>query len=238
MIHENPLLSFARDFSGDDAAITRQVESWIASPPEDSKVIGFHGSAKYNPNVRCFLATVSLLANEDKIYRAEDKYLFWIFGRWREEGVIDPATLPRVAKAVFGPWTTGEGIDGLTKGEHSQAGDDDALSAYHKAVWSSYAEATEEFEQHIASRGRSLLSVDATDGDTMFFALVKPEIARHWREKGLCEQDGYRSGVRSPMWDRFWDHMAYCLGHLWTTEDQEGYPLGTRLRSETIPFAE
>jgi hypothetical protein len=222
VLHENPLLSFARDFSGDDAAILKQVEGWIASPPEDWKVIGFHGSAEYNPNTRSFLATVSLLANEDKIYQAEDKYLFSILGRWCDERVIDPATLPRAAKAVFGPYITGEEVD------------DD----YHKTVWSLYAEATEEFEQHIASRGRTLLSVDATDGDTMFFALVKSEIARRWRDKALCEQDGYRSGVRSPMWDRFWDHMACCLGDLWATKDQEGCPSGTRLRSETIPFAE
>jgi hypothetical protein len=27
----------------------------------------------------------------------------------------------------------------------------------------------------------------------------------------LSEQDGYRAGVRSPMWDRFYVHMAYVV---------------------------
>jgi hypothetical protein len=45
----------------------------------------------------------------------------------------------------------------------------------------------------------------------MFFALVEPDIAEPWRDKALSELDGYRAGVRSPMWDRFYTHMAYAL---------------------------
>jgi hypothetical protein len=65
----------------------------------------------------------------------------------------------------------------------------------------------EEIEAHIPSRGRVLLSVDATNGDTMFFAPVKPDIAQRWHDKASSEQDVCRAGVRSPM-DRFSAHTA------------------------------
>ncbi len=232
MTRENPVLAFARDFSGDDAAIMTQVKSYAADPPKDDKTIGFYSSDEYAPRTRLFLATVSLLDDKGKIYSVEDKYTYEILSRWREEGVIDPATLPPAAKAVFGPIMT-DGFDGF-------AGEDAAAAAktYHETVWTSYAKATEELEQHIASRGRVLLSVDATDGDTMLFALVKPDIAQRWRDKALSEQAGYRAGIRSPMWDRFWDHMAYSARGIWADEEQKGYPPGTRRRSEAIPFAE
>jgi hypothetical protein len=181
-------------------------------------------AAKYNPNSRSFLATVSLLGEKEKIDSVEDKYLFEILDQWHQAGAIDPATLPGAAKAVFGPLMSAELADG------------EAFSVYRKALWSSYAQAAGELERHIAARGRVLLSIDATAGDTMFFALVSPEIARHWRDKALSEQDGYRAGVHSPMWDRFWDHLVYAMrldGY-----DAKGYPPGTRLRDEAIPFAD
>jgi hypothetical protein len=227
---ENPIVCFARDFSGDDAAIIAQVETWVADPPQGAETIGFYGANGYEPRTRCFLATVVLLDREGRIFSAEDKYLFEIFVRWRDEGVIDPTALAPALKAVFGPWIAREGGETFS--------DEGSVSAYRETVWSLYAEATKELEQHIASRGRVLLSIDATDGDTMYFALVTPPAAQRWRDKALSEQDGYRAGVRSPMWDRFWDHMGSALGPLWATEDHEGYPPGIRLRNETIPFAE
>lgn len=230
MKRENPILAFARDFSGDDAAIMAQVEAWIANPPVGAETVGFYGADDHEPTTRSFLATVVLLRSRGKIYSAEDKYLNWIFGCWRDEGVIDAAALPSAVKAVFGPCIAQDGVESLS--------DENAISAYRKAVWSLYTRATEELEQHIGSRDRVLLSIDATDGDTMFFALATPEVAQRWRDKALSEQNGYRAGVRSPMWDRFWDYMGYALGPYWATEDHEGYPPGTRLRKETIPFAE
>lgn len=82
-----------------------------------------------------------------------------------------------------------------------------AAAACRQAVESSYAKATEEIEAHIPSRGRALLSVDATNGDTMFSAPVKPDIAQRWRDKASSEQDVCRAGVCSPM-DRFSVHTA------------------------------
>ena len=230
MNHENPVVAFARDFSGHDAAIIAQVKSWVTDPPTDDESIGFVGSDDYEPRTRLFLATVSLLDDKGKIYSVEDKDSYQIFNRWRDEGVIDPATLPSAAMAVFGPWIMGVGFKTFN-------GDEAAAVTYCKTVESSYAKATEEIEQHIASRGWVLLSVDATNGDTMFFAMAKLDIAERWRDRALSEQDGYRAGVRSPMWDRFWDHMAYAARGAWPAEGQS-HPPGTRLRREMIPFAE
>jgi hypothetical protein len=47
---------------------------------------------------------------------------------------------------------------------------------------------TRELERDLESRGKALLSIDATDGDTMFFALVDSVIAKKWRNKALAEQ--------------------------------------------------
>jgi hypothetical protein len=79
-----------------------------------------------------------------------------------------------------------------------------------------------------------LLSVDATDGGTMFFAPVKPDIAQRSRDKALGERDGYRASVRSPIWDRFWVHMAYAAPR--HVGGQGAKPsTGTRLRRELTP---
>jgi hypothetical protein len=105
-----------------------------------------------------------------------------------------------------------------------------------QAVESSYAKATEEIEAHIPSRGRVLLSVDATNGDTMFFAPVKPDIAPRWRDKASSEQDVCRAGVCSSM-DRFSVHTACAARGMSAAKDQS-HPPGTRLRSDVIPFTE
>jgi hypothetical protein len=97
-----------------------------------------------------------------KIYSAEGKYTHVIFGRWRGGG-RHPATLASVANAVFGPWMMEEGL------KNFYVTDAIAAAACRQAVESPYAKATEEIEAHIPSRGRVLLSVDATN-DTMFFA--------------------------------------------------------------------
>jgi hypothetical protein len=113
---------------------------------------------------------------------------------------VDPATLASVADTVFGLWMMEERL------KNFYLTDAIAAAACRQAVESSYAKATEEIEAHIPSRGR-VLSVDATNGDTMFFAPVKPDIAQRWREKASSEQDVCRAGVRSPM-DRFSVHTA------------------------------
>jgi hypothetical protein len=69
------------------------VKSWVTDPPTDDETIGFVGSDDYEPRTRLFLVTVSLLDDKGKIYSIDDKDTYEIFNRWRDEGVIDPATL-------------------------------------------------------------------------------------------------------------------------------------------------
>jgi hypothetical protein len=63
-------------------------------PPTDDETISFHQADEYEPRTRLFLATVSVLDDKGKIYSTGDKYTYEIFGRRRDEGVIDPATRP------------------------------------------------------------------------------------------------------------------------------------------------
>ena len=225
---EDPVLAFARDFSGRDPAVIAAARSFVADPPTETEAIGYYGMKAAPPRTRAFLATVSLLDRKGFLYSAEDKYSYEIYARWRDDGIVDPASLSSAAKALFQPWMQDDDVD-----LSGAAGE-----AYAQTVWSLYAKAAAELEQHIASRGRVLLSVDATSGDTLHFALVPPAVAHRWRDKALSEHDGYRAGVRSPMWDRFFDHMAYAVGDLWSPRGQRGYPPGTRVRNEAIPFAE
>jgi hypothetical protein len=235
MNRENPVIAFARDFSGNDAAIMAKVAAYVAEPPSDGPTIGFYGVEDYSPQERLFLATVTLLDDSGKIDSAEDKYTLELLWRWRDSGVIDRANLPSAAAAVFGPildvrgYPQGVGPDWFTQ----------EARTYPRDVWNNYAEATRELEAHIATRGKVLLSIDTLGGDTMFFALVEPGIATKWRNKALFEHDGNRGGVRAPMWDVFWVHLLYSIdGAVGYGKEFEGYPPGTQLRDNAIPFAD
>lgn len=218
------IIAFASDFSGDDPTIINRVQEMAANPPADMETVGFYGVEDYSARHRLFLATVNLLDNAGKLHSVEDKYTSEILSIWQEGGIIDKTTLGPVANAVFGPLIIGEQPPG-------------AINAYRDLVWAQYAEATKELEQSIQDSGKVLLSIDATDGDTMFFALVPPGIADRWRDKALSEHEGYRAGVRSPMWDRFWVNLTYSTRGMVAGDDRKGLPPGTRERDETIPFA-
>lgn len=218
------IIAFASDFSGNDTAIVDKVRQMAANPPTDMETIGFYGAEDYPERHRLYLAAVSLLDNAEKLYSVEDKYTAEIFSIWQDDNVISEKTLPDAARAVFGPLIIGEQPPGDIKD-------------YHRVVWEKYAEATRELEKSLADNGRVLLSVDATDGDTMLFALVSPEIAERWRDKALSEHDGYYAGVRSPMWDRFWVYLNYSTRGMMAPEDRKGIPPGTPERADAIPFA-
>jgi hypothetical protein len=236
MNRENPVIAFARDFSGNDAAIMAKVAAYVAEPPSDDATIGFHGVEGHSPRERLFLATVALLDDRGKLDSVEDKETLELLWRWRDSGVIDRADLPSAAAAVFGPildmpgYPQGAGPDWFTQEARS----------YPRLVWNDYAEATRELEAHIAMRGKVLLSIDTLGGDTMFFALVEPGIATKWRNKALFESvNGYRGGVRAPMWDVFWGHLLYSIdGAFRHGEEFEGYPPGTQPSDNAIPFAD
>lgn len=207
--------------------MVEQARRFVQQPPTAMEEIGFYGLETAPPRTRAFLATVSLLDNGQFIQSVEDKYLLEIFERWRDAGVIDRSTLPAAASAVFGP---------VLDGELYAIGEDKAaFDRFVETLRVGYAQATRELEEHIAARGSQLLSIDATDGDTMFFALVDKTTADKWRDRTLSEHEGRRAGVRSPMWDRFWTLLAYALG---LPPDASSLPPGTRTQVEAIPFAE
>jgi hypothetical protein len=222
-----PILAFAADFSGNDAELVAKVRQMAANPPTDIETIGFYGAEDDPPRNRLFLATVNLLDTSGKLSSVEDKYTTEIFFQWKEDGVIDPKALPPVAKAVFGPLM-----------DEKTALNEQAARDYLDYVWTHYAEATQELERHIAEHGKTLLSIDATSGDTLLFALVTPDIAARWRDRALSEHAGYRAGVRSPMWDRFWDHLSYSAFDRIGGRERKGLPPGTQPRVEAIPFAQ
>ncbi|WP_320203997.1 hypothetical protein [Agrobacterium rosae] len=218
------IIAFASDFSGGDPTIVKRVQEMAVNPPTDMETVGFYGVEDYPARHRLFLATVNLLDNGGTLHSVEDKYTSDIFSIWQEGGIIDKTALGPVANAVFGPLIIGEQPPG-------------PISVYRDLVWAQYAEATKELEQSIQASGKVLLSIDATDGDTMFFALVHPEIADRWRDKALSEHAGYRSGVRSAMWDRLWLNLIYSTRGMMAADDRKGLPPGTRERDDTIPFA-
>ena len=208
------IIAFASDFSGGDPAIVERVREMAAAPPTDMETVGFYGGEDYPERSRVFLATVSLLEDAGKLSSIEDKYSAEIFAIWAEDGTIIADALPPLVKAVFGP---------LRDGEEPAGG----VGPYRELVWQNYAQATKDLEHDIAARGKVLLSVDATEGDTMFFALVTPAVAERWQGRALSEQNGYQSGVRPPMWDRLWDNLLYSTGGLMADETQKGLPPGT-----------
>ena len=229
MVEDDPVVRFARDFSGNDTALVERVRGFLAQPPAAKEDVGFYGVADFAPRTRCFLGAVNLLDLAGHLQSVEDKYTFEILHRWRSEGLVDPAAFPREADTVFATILDEARIAAALADAESRA-------AFRDAVWPIYATATRQLESQINARGRTLLSVDATPGDTLFFALVDDATAQRWRDTALSEEAGYRAGVRSVMWDRFWPHLLSSLGQA-TIEDFSRFPPGVDVRSDTIPFA-
>lgn len=223
----DPILEFAADFAPGDPQVLAEAKALLADPPKTLETIGFYGAENHPARARSYLGIVSLLENSENLIGVEDKYVPELLWNWHEQGLIRPAEFPPEAAQVFGP---------LFQSDFEPPPDAE-LPAFREAVWNSYAKAVEQIEDQLAQQGKALLSIDATEGDTMFFALVAPETAARWRDKALCEYDGYRAGVRAPMWDRYWVFLLYATGGLLGDYNRPGYPPGIRRRSDDIPFA-
>jgi hypothetical protein len=221
------LIAFSSDLSGGDAAIASTVRDFIATPPTAPGAVGFVGTMDWPDRTRIYLATVSRLDERKFIRSIEDKYTWEIFGEWRRDGVIDPESLPAIAKSVFMPFATAQFSE-----------DPEKQAAYRDLVWRDYAKATKQLEQQIEASGRRLMSVDATSGDTMFYALLAPDIAERWQNRAFSDHQGYRAGLRPFMWDRFWVHLRYSIGDVVAESSLTGMPPGTRLRDPMIPLIE
>lgn len=224
-MHDQGLLEFARDFSGNDPVVMEKVSRFIETPPTKIEDVGFYGSDGDPPARRQWLATVSALADAGHLTSSEDKYSNEFVHVLVQVGKIDLATMPANIRRF---WT---GIGG---------GDSDLSDrAFAKLAWEIYADATQAVEAQLAARGKALMSIDATGGDTMYFAVIDKALADKWRGTGFGNFENYDGGVRDPMWDRYWSFLEYAIG-LPVIVGRETFPPGTRLRAaagKLMPYA-
>jgi hypothetical protein len=220
---EPPLLTFAIDISRGDPAVAVMVRQWLALPPMTNEAIGFYGDPDTMPREwRQWLATVSLLRDRGYIDGFEDKYSNEILAVWDRDGLLDRNALPADAQAVWEIIENGFDYDG--------ADDNAPEPAQLETLWRDYAAASRAVEDAIMARGRVLVSIDATDGDTLFFAAVDPVVADRWLGVGFAviEDGGVRRevGVRPPMWGRLWAHLLYAMEDVPEEFEERGLPPG------------
>jgi hypothetical protein len=227
---EDPIIALARDLSGGDPQIIAQARRFVDEPPTTIEEIGFYGCQNAAAEARTFLGVVAALAGVGHLYSIEDKYTPEIIARWIDDEVLVLDALPPPARSVFSTLADCEYPD-LDEEEHS---------SLYERLMRNFAQATRAFEDQLAGSGKALLSIDATDGDTMFFAVVTADVAVRWQNKAFAvRSDGYRPGVRPAMWDRFWVHLSYALDFDDLDEaDLSSLPTETRERDNDIPLVE
>jgi hypothetical protein len=224
MVHDQGLIEFARDFSGNDPVVMEKVKRSIAKAPTKIEEVGFYGSDGDTPQPqrRQWLATVSALADAGHLTPSEDKYSNELVQVLAQNGQIDLPLLPAMIRQF---WVdVGDGDSDLSE------------RAFRKMAWETYASATEAVEAQLAARGKALLSIDATDGDTMYFAIVDKALADRWRNTGFGNFAAYDGGIRDPMWDRYWSFLEYAVGSMLDNPAKTGCPPGTRQRKAAGPL--
>jgi hypothetical protein len=215
-MHDQGLIEFARDFSGNDPVVMDKVKRFIANAPTRIEEIGFYGSEGDTPQRRQWLATVSALADAGHLTPSEDKYSNELVPVLAQNGQIDISAMPTNIRRFW--HDVGEGDSDLNE------------RAFRKMAWATYAQATAAVEAQLAARGKALLSIDATDGDTMYFAIVDKAVADRWRNTGFGNFAGYDGGIRAPMWDRYWFNLAYRVGSMLVDSEKDALPPGINAR--------
>lgn len=219
-MHDRGLVEFARDFSGNNPALIEKVKRYIAKAPTRIEDIGFYGLEDDTPHRRQWLATVSALADDGHLTPSEDKYSNEFIHVLAQDQQLDLTGLPEKIRKFW-----------IDIGDRETSSD----PSFGKKAAAIYGEATMAVEALLASRGKALLSIDATDGDTMYFAVVDKTLADKWRGTGFGDSATHDGGVRDPMWDRYWSNLQYAVGERWIV-DQDAYPPGTRLREAAGPL--
>lgn len=217
------LIAFARDFSNDNLEVVEQVKRFVASPPGDDETVGFHESSALPAETRAWLATVNLLSDKNHIMSSEDKYCQEVFAIWADEGWLNVDAMPAGLKDILRTF----------RDETATDEDEQKYRSFRKVLWQNYAKLTEAVEESFRAKGLALLSIDATDGDTMFYAVVDADIAKRWLGKSFSPVSTreYIGGIRLPMWDRYWAHLSYAMGPMVVgAENETGLPPGTRQR--------
>lgn len=226
--------AFARDVSGGAPKVMDSVAKWAVTPPQDMETIGFYSGEDGAPEERLWLATVSLLDLEGYLTSCEDKYCNEVVSIWQDKGLIDVSALPAPARDVFGtilspPPEWGDGsmtADGILRSQ--------------RRFWDHFGEATGQVENQIASRGKALLSVDATDGDTQFFIALPPEQAQRWSGKGMARSaDGTERGIRPVQWGDYWTMLTYAFSTFVAPADAylQPPPPGTRKDKQALDMS-
>jgi hypothetical protein len=225
--NEPALVAFARDISGNDVSVVRKVRRIVDNPPTQDEKVGFYSGAEAPAATRAWLATVQLLNDKGYIIAMEDKYSDEMISFWEQNGFIDISALPPATRHIASIIHEND----LDADELDQ--DNEQQAQFRRFLWENYAQATEDLEAQIRKRGKVLLSVDTTSGETMFYALVAPEVAHRWQGVMLSPADNRwdQGGVGTFEWDRYWGHLSYALGPLFIEEKAEmDYPPGTRIR--------
>jgi hypothetical protein len=215
-MHDRGLIEFARDFSGNDPVVMKKVERFVETAPTKIEDIGFYGSGDDAPEYRKWLATVSALEDAGHLIPSEDKYSNEFVHVLAQNGKIDINVMPAKVKQFWNDVLGGDS--------------DLGQRAFRKIAWEIYAEATRAVEAQLAARGKALLSIDATDGDTMYFAIVDKAVADKWRGTGFGNFTAYDGGIREPMWDRYWFFLAYSVGSKLVDGNKMALPPGIRER--------
>lgn len=228
-VTDDPLYRLADDLSGGDEALLAKVAGIIENPPTVLEEVGFYRVENEPPRYRAVLATVFQMDEAGALHSAEDKYLPELLDLWIEDDLLDIDALPPEAQSVFRPVVERSVWDGEA---------DRIDPAFIETLERNYAAATRQLEEYFAAQGKVLLSVDATSGDTLHFALVEPEVAARWRNVRLSDHGPYTPGIRDPLWDSFWHMLVYAL-RLPTVGDTYSRPLpaGTRKRVDELPLA-
>jgi hypothetical protein len=224
----HPLLAFAVDISRNDAKVRKTVTQWLKTPPTRNEDIGFHGDVSaMPPALRQWLATVSVLGNNGFHMSFEDKYTNEAITIWEQTGLFDSNAFPQPLRDTLAIMRDGADFDDDGNGD----------KAAYDRLWNHYGATTMAIETAMREKGKALISIDATEGDTMFFAVVDPVIADRWVGTGFATTQGfgktYEAGVRLPMWDRWWHHLLYSIQ---APDDafggKTGLPPGTRERAK------
>jgi hypothetical protein len=199
----------------------KAVRGWLEVPPQTSEEIGFYGDPDAMPVAwRQWLATVSLLAERGIVTGFEDKYSDEIAAVWEQQGLFAAADLPSEAQQVWSMI-----LDGF---DYDDDGEPEA--AQLEILWNGYAGAAAAIEAAVREGGKVLVTIDATEGDTLFFAALDPAVAERWIGTGFAVLEGpdfrYEIGVRPPRWDRLWEHLLYAIEDVPEAFEERGVPPG------------
>ncbi len=200
---EHRFIAFARDVSGDDAGLIRQVQALIATPPVTTEDIGFYGLSKAPAEERSLRGIITLLLNAGYILDFEDKYVNQMPNLLAERGIL-PAidSAPELALPIPRDGDSPEGFATQMRN----------VFPAHIAAIQSGAEA----------QGLRLLGLDlGPRGDALMIWPAQPELAQKWMDIALyvgpntlrySKNDPYLQiiTVTSVDWQRYWAFLTYA----------------------------